>query len=107
MQVLYWSLLVIGVLATFYTFALYIEGNKGWFKSDIGKLLLSMSGGVVLFYLWYLYLMIFPGTSSHVRAYVRLALFVLLTLIIVWRAVIMTKIRLVARNENLKQSKSD
>lgn len=104
MQILNVSLLVIGIVATLYTFYLYINDNKGWFKSEIGKLLLSMSGAVLLFELWYLFLAIFQSIPSHVRAYVRLGLFVILTLVILWRAVIMTKLRVSAKNERSQES---
>lgn len=104
MQAYYWSLLIVGVIASLYTFALYIIGNKGWFKSEIGQILLTLSGAVAAFYAWYLFLLIVPSISLEVRAYVRLGLFTITTAAIVFRAVLMTKIRLVARYENSKES---
>jgi hypothetical protein len=93
------TLLIIGVVATAYTLALYTKGNKGWFKSEIGQLLISMSGAVGALYLWSLIVRLFPSIPGSVRTVVINALFLIITGTIVWRAVIMTKLYIIARSE--------
>lgn len=93
------SLLIIGVVATLYTIVLYAKGNKGWLKSEIGQLLLSMSAAIGALYLWSLVIRIFPSIPLNVRSIGINILFLIITGVIVWRAVIMTKLRRIIRSE--------
>lgn len=97
MQALYLFLLSIGVLSGSYTIAIYLFTQKKPWHNPIGQMLLSMSVAVLAFYVFYLLVTIWPGIPG--KPYFRLGLFVISTGVIVWRAVIYTRlIRLIRRD---------
>lgn len=101
-------LLPIGVLGTIYAFVIYIKGNKGWWKSDIGKLLLTMSGALGLIYSYSLLVRIWPTMPG--RPQISTALNVLTIGVIIWRIIILTRLRRVAKSgetENVRILEED
>lgn len=108
MQVLYFSLLAIGALSGAYTIAIYLATQRSPWHNPIGQMLLSMSVAVLAFYVFYLIVTIWPNIPG--RIYIRLGLFVISTAVIVWRAVIYTRlIRLIRRDHVrlVKETESD
>lgn len=98
-------LLPLGILGTIYTFIIYIKGNKGWWRSDIGKLLLTMSGALGLIYSYSLLARLWPSMPG--RPIMTTALNVITIGVILWRAVILTKLRIVAKDSNVRVLKED
>jgi hypothetical protein len=98
-------LLPVGILGCIYAFFIYIKGNKGWWKSDIGKLLLTMSGALGLIYTYSLVIRIWPNIPG--RPVITTALNVFTIGVILWRAVILTRLRIVAKDNNVRILKKD
>lgn len=87
MLLYYKILLLVGDIAGGGFIALYMYYFPGWRKSDIGKLLLTFSAVVFLFYAWYTVLVFWPSIPRSTREVVRLALFTLMTLALVDRLI--------------------
>ena len=98
MAIYYTTLLFLGSLCSFGVVGVYVRGQRKWWSNDIGKIIITLSLVDGLFYAWYLVVTFFPQIPG--RNIIRLILFTVMTLAIVYRFFTMVKLaRIVKRDK--------
>lgn len=87
MLLYYKILLLVGDIAGGGFIGLYTYFFPGWRKNNVGKILLTFSAVIFLFYTWFTVLVFWPSISRETRELVRLVLFTLMTAAIVHRLI--------------------
>jgi hypothetical protein len=85
MLLYYQILLLVGDIAGGGFIALYWYNHPGWIKSEVGKLLLTFSIVIFLFYSWYTLVAFWPTIPG--RGPIRVILFSLMTAALVHRLI--------------------
>ena len=75
-------LLSIGWVCSFVTVSVYIYTQRGWWRNQIGRMLIATSSCVGLFFLWYFIVTIYPGIPA--RNSIRTILFLATTIAVVY-----------------------
>lgn len=90
LQVVYFALLAAGVLAGWAFVYRYMRTYR-WWKTELGRHLITFSSCLAAFETYYLLVLIFPDLPG--KTAIRTALFVVLTAAIVWRLWMFERIR--------------
>jgi hypothetical protein len=93
----YIGLLIVGAVCSFGLVFLYIRTQRGWWKHPIGKILVSLALVDGVFYAWYILVTLWPQIPG--RSLVRLVLFTLMTIAIVYRFIAFLKLQPVMRRD--------
>lgn len=98
MAIYYTTLLILGSLCSFGVVGVYVRGQRKWWSNDIGKIIITLSLVDGLFYLWYIIVSLYPQIPG--RNTIRLILFTIMTVAIVYRFFTMVRLaRIVKRDK--------